>query len=268
MRQRLGLIAGGGDFPLQALAEVKRRGFICVVAGLRGAASAELEKKADAFAWFEIRDLDKLAGFFKGQGVRDAVMFGKIEHRTIFADGFPAETLAPFLSGLADRSPTSLLKALVGYLQAGGLEILDPTAFLEPFFCVEGVSGLVRVSAETAEAADFGWPLAKTLADADIGQTLIVKGRSVVAVEGMEGTNATIRRAARLAGDGIVVLKAGRSVQDPRLDMPAVGLATIRTLVGARAAALVIEAGRVPFFQKEEALAEAAEAGLAVWARR
>jgi len=268
MGQRVGLIAGGGDFPLQALLDAKRRNIACVVAGLRGAASAALEDEAEAFAWFEPRELDKMAAFFKSHGVRSVVMFGKIEHRTIFEDKFPAEALAPFLLRLADHSPTALLKALVGYLQAGGLEVLDPAAFLEPYFCSEGVLGKVPLSAEAAAAVDFGWPLAKILADADIGQTLAVKGRAVVAVEGMEGTDEAVRRAAGLAGDGIVVLKVGRTVQDLRLDVPAVGLTTVRTLVAARAAALVIEAGRVPFFQKEEALEAAAEAGLAVWVKR
>jgi DUF1009 family protein len=110
--------------------------------------------------------------------------------------------------------------------------------------------------------------LAKTLADADIGQTLVVKDRAVVAVEGMEGTDETIRRGALLAGDGVVVLKTGRTRQDMRIDVPMVGRETVRTLVNVRAAALVIEADRVPFFQKEEALETAGRAGLAVLVRR
>ncbi|MHB8053849.1 MAG: LpxI family protein [Candidatus Aminicenantales bacterium] len=267
MGPRIGLIAGGGDFPLQALAEGKKRNLIYVVAGLRGAAAAELKREADAFEWFGPLELEKLVSFFKSNDVRDVVMLGKIEHRTIFQKNFRDEALAPFLARLPDQSPTTLIKSLIGYLQANGLTILDPTAFLEPYFCAEGVLGSVPVSNEAAAAAAFGWPLAKMLADADIGQTLVVKGRAVVAVEGMEGTDETIRRGAHLAGEGIVVLKAGRTIQDMRIDVPMVGLATMRTLAKVKAAALVIEAGRVPFFQKEEALELAAGAHLAVVAR-
>jgi len=268
MGPRIGLIAGGGDFPLQALFEAKKQNLTCVVAGLRGAAAAEIQREADAFEWFGPTELGKLVSFFKSQEVRDVLMLGKIEHRTIFQKDFPDEALAPFLARLPDQSPPTLLKALIGYLQANGLAILDPAAFLEPYFCAEGVLGTVPVSDAVSAAAEFGWPLAKTLADTDIGQTLVVKERAVVAVEGMEGTDETIRRGAQLAGDGVVVLKAGRTLQDLRIDVPMVGLTTMRTLTKVKAAALVIEAGRVPFIQKEEALELAAGAGLAVLVKR
>ena len=163
--------------------------------------------------------------------------------------------------------PTTLLKSLIECLEIRGLKILDPSTFLAPYLCPEGVLGNADGGASVLADAAFGWPLVKALADLDIGQTLVVKRRAVVAVEGMEGTDAAIRRGARLAGAGFSVVKAGRSVQDMRLDVPAVGLDTVRSLVRAGGAALAVDAGKVVFFQKSEALELAERHGLAVVAR-
>jgi len=268
MGSRIGLIVGGGDFPLYALAEAKKRGFFCVVAGLRGVAEPELESKADAFEWFGPEELDKLVSFLKSRDVRDMVLVGKVEHRTIFQHDLQTEAIAPLLARIPNQSPSSLIQALIGYLTLQGFTVLDPTFFLAPFFCPEGLLGRVAPSEDILNDMAFGWPLAKSLADLDIGQTLIVKDRAVVAVEGMEGTDEAIRRGARLAGSGLIVLKVGRTGQDMRIDVPAVGLKTMRILVQAHAAALVIEAGKVPFFQKDEALALAEAEGLVVIVKR
>ena len=267
MGPRIGVIAGAGNFPLVALAEAKKLGYFCAVAGLRGAAAAELKREADAFEWFGPAEIEKLVSFFQSHEIREAVMFGKIEHRTIFRDDLRDEVFLKLPAPLPDQSASALLKSLIEYLQTRGVSVLDPSPFLAPYYCAVGVLGSAAVSAAVEAEAGFGWPLAKTLADLDIGQTLVVKGRAVVAVEGMDGTDETIRRGALLAGEGIVVLKAGRTGQDARIDVPMVGLETIRTLAKARAAALVIEAGRVPFFQREEALVAAAAAGVAVIVR-
>ncbi|HQH45571.1 MAG TPA: UDP-2,3-diacylglucosamine diphosphatase LpxI, partial [Candidatus Aminicenantes bacterium] len=198
----------------------------------------------------------------------EAVMFGKIEHRLIFGETLGNGAIRALAAALPDHSPSTLLRALIEYLGAAGIAVCDPSRFLEPYGCPEGV--LVPAAAPEAVETEtaFGWPLVRTLADLDIGQTLVVKDRAVVAVEGMEGTDETVRRAAALAGPGVVVLKAARTRQDPRVDLPMVGLETVRTLVEARAAALVVEAGRVPFFQREEARAAAAAGGVALIGRR
>ncbi len=267
MGRRVGIIAGGGEFPLRALAEAKKLGWFCPVAGLRGTASPELEQEAEAFIWVGPLELQKLISFFKSRDVSEAVMFGKVEHRLIFADGFPAGQIEALGLHPPDLSPSHLLMSLMECLEARGLKILDPSAFLAPYFCREGLLGTVDGGRPVADDAAFGWPLVKALADLDIGQTLVVKNKAVVAVEGMDGTDETIRRGAALAGEGIVVLKTARTRQDARIDVPMVGRETIRVLIEARAAALVLEAGRVPFFQKEEALALADAAGLAVLAK-
>jgi DUF1009 family protein len=267
MGRRIGIIAGGGAFPVRVLAETRKLGWYCPVAGLRGAASEELEKEAQAFIWVGPLELEKLLAFFRSHEVAEAVMFGKFDHRMIFADGFPAGGIAAPGLRPPDLQPATLVISLIEFLEARGLKILDPSVFLAPHLCPAGVLGRVEGVESVVSDAAFGWPLVKALADLDIGQTLVVKKQAVVAVEGMDGTDETIRRGASLAGEGVVVLKTARTRQDARIDVPMVGLETIRVLTRVKAAALVIEAGRVPFFQKEEALALADEAGLAVLAR-
>ena len=264
MGQRVGLIAGGGEFPLHVLAQVKKRGGDCVVAALRGAASPFLQNGAEVFEWFQPAEIERLVRFFKSRDIRDVILAGKVEHRTVLQDGQGTPDAVRILSRLPDRSPAAVLKALLEYLETNGLQILDPASFLAPFLLPEGGLGGGAPSASVAGDIAFGWPRAKALADLDIGQTLVVKGLTVVAVEGMDGTDETIRRGSRIAGDGIVVLKVGRTRQETRIDVPAVGLETVRMLVGVRAAALAIEAGQVPFFQKDEAAALAEAGGLVI----
>jgi hypothetical protein len=267
MGPRIGIIAGSGRFALQALEGAKSQGYACVVAGIRGEALPELKVAADAFEWVGPTELDKLLTFFKSQGVAETVFVGKVEPRTLVRRDGLDEGLARLLSQMKDRTPTAVLRTLIEVLTAHGIRVKDPSFLLEPFFCPPGQLSAAAPTPAVQEDAAFGWTLARAIADLDIGQTIVVKDKAIVAVEGMEGTDETIRRAGRLAGEGIVVVKACRSRQDMRIDMPAVGLETLKNLVAARAAALVFEAGRIPFFQKDEALALADANGIAVLAR-
>ena len=268
MGPRIGIIAGSGRFALQALDMAKGLGYVCVVAGIRGEALPELKIKADAFEWVGTDELFKLLTFFKGQDVREAVLVGKVEPRVLIQKDLQDEELARLLVQAKDKTPTAVLSSLIEYLAAQGIAVIDPTFLLDPFFCPEGVLTGTAPSTGMLEDIGFGWPLAKAVADLDIGQTVIVKSRAIVAVEGMEGTDETIKRAGRLAGEGLTVLKTRRTRQDPRIDLPAVGLETIKSLLKVRAAALCIEANGVAFFQKEEALALADGHGIVVMAKK
>lgn len=267
MGPRIGIIAGSGRFPLQALDMAKSLGYTCVVAGIRGEALPELKIKADAFEWVGTDELFKLLTFFKSQDVREALLLGKVEPRVLVQKDLQDEELVRLLVRAKDKTPTAVLSSLVDYLAAQGVTVKDPTFLLESFFCPEGVLSRTTPSPGILEDIGFGWPLAKAVADLDIGQTVVVKSRAIVAVEGMEGTDEAIKRAGRLAGEGLTALKTRRTRQDPRIDLPAVGLETIRNLVKIRAAALCVEALGVAFFQKEEALALADEHGLVVMAK-
>ncbi|MBN1222376.1 MAG: LpxI family protein, partial [Candidatus Aminicenantes bacterium] len=162
----------------------------------------------------------------------------------------------------------SLIKTVIGLLEAQGITVLDPSPFLASAFCGEGLLSNRKMTGELETDIDFGWKIARRAADLDIGQTIIVKDRAVVAVEGMEGTDDAIERGGLLAGLGTTVIKVSRTHQDPRIDLPAVGLNTIKAMVTAGCAALCIEADRVPLFQKEEALALADAHNIVILAKK
>jgi len=267
MGPRIGIIAGAGQFPLRALEMAKTRGYTCVVAGIRGETLPELKLRADAFEWFGREDMVKLLAFFKSQDVGETVLVGKVEPRILFQKESQDEALSRILARAKDRRPTSVLNSFIGFLASQGIAVKDPGFLLEPYFCPEGVLTRSPLSPQILEEIEFGWAQAKVVADLDIGQTVIVKDKAIVAVEALDGTDETIARAGRLAGEAVVAIKVGRTDQDMRIDVPAVGLETLKSLAKVRAAALVFEAFKVLFFEKEEALALAEANKIAVVAR-
>lgn len=267
MGQRIGIIAGGGRFIPAAIRDLERSGTACVVAGVEGEASRRLARLASVFRWVNIGEPLETITFFRENGADSVLLLGKIRPSTVTGAENSGHDPLRLLAGRPDDTATVLLGAAVAFLESQGMRVLDPGAILEPYFCGPGLLTQTRPP-EAAEAdIDFGLPLARRLADLDIGQTLVVRRRAVVAVEGMEGTDAAVRRGARIAGAGFSVVKAGRTVQDMRLDVPAVGLDTVRAIVRAGGAALALDAAKVVFFQKREAVALADRHGLAIVAR-
>jgi hypothetical protein len=267
MGQKLGVIAGSGAFPIHVCREARHRGQTCVVAGIKGEADQSLSDTGDLFHWFEVHELGNLIAFFKKNQVSKAVFAGKIDHRIVYENEELRKTLPGMLGQGKDRTPTSLIRIAIQILAAQGIAIVDPTPYISSAFCAGGVLTKTKPTPEIQEDVLFAWDAAKKLADTDIGQTIIVKGKAVVAVEGMEGTDNAITRAGELAGRGIVVVKVSRSSQDPRIDLPAVGLKTVQSLIQAEGQALAFEAQKIPFFQKEEAIALADSRGISLIAR-
>jgi DUF1009 family protein len=268
MGRRIGIIAGSGRFVPVAISEMRRRGFACIVAGIRGEADPRLETRADVFAWFKPGQAASVLSFFKEHRIREVMMAGRVRSSALFRkENFDASSWR-LVETLKQKSPTTLLQAVINLLEAAGLQVVSPLSILRPYFCEAGVLTEGRPSTELVEDIDFGLRMARRVADLDIGQTLIVKSKAVVAVEGMEGTDRTILRAGDLAGKGFVAVKAARTAQDMRLDVPAVGLDTIRSLVRAGGAALGLEASRVAFFQKEQAVSLADSHGIVIVARK
>jgi DUF1009 family protein len=263
----LGVIAGSGLFPQLVCEAANQRGDRCVVAALDGSEYPFLEQAAQVFRRFKMDDHGSLLAFFSDEGVKEAVLAGKIEHRAVLTPGVLSPEARSLLETLPDLNPATILQALIDYFEANGIRIIQPVEFVKPFLCAPGVLSRAEPGETVLEDIRFGWERARRLADMDIGQTLVVKNRAVVAVEGMEGTDETILRAGRLGGPGTVVIKTGRTEQDWRIDLPAVGLRTIEAANEAGAAALCFEAAFMPFFQRREALEAADEKGLVVIAR-
>jgi len=254
MGHRIGIIAGSGMLPFLILEKAQKKGFACAVIGLKGETDPSLEDKVELFDWIEGGDISKLISFLKKNRIHEVLMAGKVDQRRIFEKEKLDHSLLPLLSRMKDKTPTSIMNVIINFLLQEGIRVLDPSPFLSSYFCQEGVMTETQSSPEVEEDIDLGLRTAKKIADLDLGQTVVIKDGAVVAVEGIEGTDGVIRRGGRLAGKGIVVTKAGRSSQNIKIDLPGVGFRTVETLVKAGGKALCIEARKVLFFQKEEAI--------------
>jgi UDP-2,3-diacylglucosamine hydrolase len=267
MGRRIGIVAGSGLFVSAAVSELRRRGLRCAVLGIKGESSPGLRAAADSFLSIAPGELGRALAFFKSQGISETLFLGKVRPSVVFRRAnFDAETWKR-LAGLKEKSPSDLLETVFAWLEAGGIKVVNPRFLLAPHFCRPGV--LTRAAPAQAILKDIrlGLKVARQAADLEIGQTVAVKDGVIVAVEDLEGTDRAIRRGGRLAGPGFVVAKAGRTAQDMRIDVPAVGRGTVESLVRAGGAALAIEAGKVAFFQKEEAVSLADSRGVSIVVR-
>jgi len=267
MGYKLGIIAGSGKIPFFILKEAEKQGYSCVVAAVRGEAESALHDKVDIFEWIDVGGVVRIVSFLKEHGIKEAVFAGKINSRVIYENGKLDQVAMRLLSDRTDKTPTSIIKTAIEFLGENGIKIIDPTHFISSAFCKEGVLTEMRPSPESDEDIVFGWEIAKKIADLDIGQTVIVKEKAVVAVEGLEGTDESIKRGGLLAGKGIIVIKVGRSSQDARIDLPAIGLNTVKSLIESEGRVLCFEAKKVPFFQKEQSIALANANKISIVAR-
>jgi len=245
---RIGLIAGNGRFPFLVLQGAKSLGYDITVVAVKEEAFPDLESAArDAGAdlhWVSLGHLGRCIKILKGAGISRAVMAGQVKHVKIFSGIVPDLTLLSVLTRLKARNTDALISAVADVMRDEGIELMDSTAFLEPLLAREGV--LTNRGPSEEEAADFafGYRMADAIASLDIGQTIAVKHKAVVAVEAMEGTDEVIGRAGFLAGPGVRVIKVAKPNQDMRFDVPVIGIATIQAMRIAGATALSIDAGR------------------------
>jgi DUF1009 family protein len=245
MADTIGFIAGEPPLPLLAVREARRQGKKVVVAAVKNLAVPELAVEADTWAEFSLGQLGAVIRFFKKNGVRQAVMVGRVSHAAIFSIWKADGQFIRFLAKVKDKTTTSLLAALADFFSSSGIEIIDSTVFLRDYLvAVKNYTPRRKVDKSLALDIEFGWQKAWGIAALDIGQTVCVKNRAVVAVEAMEGTDRAILRAAEIAGPGLVVIKVSRPGHDMRFDVPVVGLSTMNLLLKCRAAAFVLEAGK------------------------
>ncbi|MBN2409749.1 MAG: UDP-2,3-diacylglucosamine diphosphatase LpxI [Candidatus Aminicenantes bacterium] len=268
MGRRIGIVAGSGPFVAPGVSDLRRIGFRTVVLGIEGETQPGVKKAADMFTMVRPGAVAEALAFFRGQDVSELLFLGKVRPEVIFRKDLLDAQARRLLEGIPERSATALLKAVFGYLEAGGLKVLNPGSFLKSHFCDPGVLTRKKPSPEALADVEFGLRIARRIADLEIGQALAVKRKAVVAVEGFEGTDRMIRRAGRLAGAGIVVVKAGRTAQDMKFDIPAVGLETVKGLVRAGGVVLGIEAAKVALFQREKTLALANSHGVSIVVRK
>jgi DUF1009 family protein len=276
---KLGLIAGNGRFPFLLLEAARAQGVPVVVAAIREETDAEMDERAAAdegvtVYWLSLGELSRLIETFQKEGVVKAVMAGQVKHKQIFSSIRPDWRLAKLLLNLRSRNTDMLLGAVAKVLGDEGIELISSTAFLEPLLAQEGV--LTKRSPDQDECMDieYGLDVARAVAGFDIGQTVVVAAQACVAVEAMEGTDATIERAGRLmesvGGDSstlarrLTVVKVAKPNQDMRFDVPVIGMATVEAMIRAGASCLSIEAGRTLLFDRDLLLERASQAGIAI----
>ena len=278
---RLGLIAGNGRFPFLLLDAARAQGVSVVVAAIKEETEPEMDARAAddpgiRVHWLSLGELSRLIETFRREGVTKAVMAGQVRHKQIFSSIRPDWRLAKLLLNLRTRNTDMLLGAVARVLSDEGIELISSTAYLEPLLARPGVLTARAPTAEEQQDLAYGRQVAAALAGFDIGQTVVVAGQACVAVEAMEGTDATIARAGAilrtLEAEGeastlerkLSVVKVAKPNQDMRFDVPVIGHATIEAMRLAGATCLSIEAGRTLIFDLEKVQQLAAAAGIAI----
>jgi UDP-2,3-diacylglucosamine hydrolase len=273
--QRIGLIAGNGKFPLLVLEAARAQGYEVVVAAIKEETSPEIESHGgSAVHWLSLGELSKLIETFKREGVHRAIMAGQVKHKQIFSAIQPDWRLAKLLFSLTTRNTDSLLGAVAKVLADEGITLENSTWLLEPLLVKPGILSQRSPTEQERQNIDYGRNVARQLAHYDIGQTVVIAESACVAVEAMEGTDATIERAGQimrsLHGDAstlsrsLTVVKIAKPAQDMRFDVPVIGVKTIEVMQTAGATCLALDAGKCLLLEGEKIPEAANAAGIAV----
>jgi len=269
----IGLIAGNGTFPLLVLRAARARGHDVAVVAIEGEAPRSIDALAASLGgtsvrWLPAGELGQCIASLRDAGVTHAIMAGQVRHASMFGGIRPDATLQGALAGLTSRNTDALVSAIAAVLQQHGIGVIDSTSLLTDLLAAPGV--LTRAAPTNAMLADFafGYAVADTVAGLDIGQTIVVKDRAVVAVEAMEGTDDVIARAGGLAGSGTRVVKVAKPAQDMRFDVPVIGVRTIDRMQAAGADGLSIDAGKTLVIDGPAVIDAADRAGVVIVGRR
>jgi DUF1009 family protein len=278
-QQKLGLIAGNGSFPLLLLEAACAQGAQVVVAAIKEETSPLIDKRgAAAVYWLSLGELGKLIDTFKKEGVQTAIMAGQVKHKQIFSSIRPDWRLAKILFSLTTRNTDSLIGAVARVLEDEGIHLISSASYLEPLLANAGVLTRRQPTEAERKNIDYGRQVARNLAQYDIGQTVVIAELACVAVEAMEGTDATILRAGEImrssshdsqAGDSLLsraltVVKVAKPAQDMRFDVPVIGKKTIEVMQQAGATCLAIDAGRCLLLDGTKITEAADQAGITI----
>lgn len=253
----IGLIAGGGQFPLLIAEAAKKEGMRVMAVAHHDETDPKLSDRVDDIVWIKLGQLGQLIKAFKTRDVTEALMAGTITKKRMFENIRPDLKGLTIMSKLAFFHDDDILRAVSKELAREGVTIISSTQFLPELIAPEGCLTARRPNRAEKEDIRFGWKMAKALGRLDIGQCVVVRKKTVLAVEAIDGTDATILRGGRLAQEKAVVVKVSKPGQDIRFDVPCVGLETIRTLSRVNGAVLAVEAGNTLLFDKAEMIAEA-----------
>jgi len=272
--ENIGLIAGGGAFPLLFAAEAKKAGHKLFVAGLEGITAKTIETYAAETVYFKLGQVSGPINFFKSRGVKKALMAGSVPHVSIFGEILGDLRGALLLLRLKDKKANAILGAIAEELASDGIKLVSSATLLERLLVKPGLMAGRKLSDDSLKCAAFGWKAAKTLASLDIGLTVVLRDRVVLAAEAQEGTDACIKRSGEILrrlrgpdskGRAMMVVKVARPDQDMRFDLPVVGAETLRRMKEAGAGTLVLEAGKTLILGMQEFMAAAKETGITIF---
>jgi UDP-2,3-diacylglucosamine hydrolase len=265
---KYGLIAGNGRFPFLVLEGARDCGAEIIVAAIKEEAAPELEQQASQIEWIGVGQLGRLIRFFKREKVTHAIMAGQVKHHQIFRlNALPDLRMVRLLARLSTRNTDSLIGAVADELAREGITLIDSTTFLESFIAPEGVLTRREPTKDERADIDYGLGIAREIGRLDLGQTIAVKDRAVVAIEAMEGTDAVIARAGEVTrGKPFVIVKTAKPSQDMRFDVPVIGLPTIEKMIIAGATAIHVTARKTLLFDRDQLIALSDERNLTITA--
>ncbi|MEW6673769.1 MAG: UDP-2,3-diacylglucosamine diphosphatase LpxI [Thermodesulfobacteriota bacterium] len=261
---RIGLIAGSGQFPIIFSQKARSEGFEIYAAAHHNETDPKLEAYVDAIRWIHLGQIRRMIRFFKENRVSEAVMLGAIQKTRMFSDVKPDIKAISLIAKMRHTHDDGILRAFAGVLADEGIQVKPSTFLLPGLLARKGCWTKRRPNRAERADIELGWKLAKEIGRLDIGQCVVVGGGSVLAVEAIDGTDATIRRGGQLGNGTAVLIKVSKPNQDLRFDMPAVGAETIKTMAAAGVTALALEAGKAVVFDREEMVELADTCGIAI----
>lgn len=276
-KERLGLIAGNGTFPILVLDAARAKGEDVVVAAIKEEAFPEIEQHgAAAVHWLSLGELSKLIDTFRREGVHRAIMAGQVKHNKIFSSIRPDWRLAKLLLSLGTRNTDSLIGAVAQVLSDEGITLLNSTAYLEPLLAKPGLLTKRAPNEQERRNIEYGREVARALGHYDIGQTVVIAEAACVAVEAMEGTDATIERAGMIMQSkslgetpstlsrSLTVVKVAKTRQDMRFDVPVIGVKTIQVMQKAGATCLALDAEKCLLLDGDRIIEAANDVGITI----
>ena len=263
--EKIGLIAGNRRFPILFCEAAKKKNCHIVAVAIKGDTSCKLRKYVDKIYWIGLGEFSRLFEIFKNEGVTKIAMAGQISPRRLFSKEIDRDPeLKDLLKSIKDKRADTLFGAMAERLNASGFELIDSTTFIKDLMPKQGTLTDRTPNFTEWEDIYFGLELAKAIAYLDIGQTVAVKHKAIVAVEALEGTDNLIWRAGRIARSNFVIVKVSKPMQDARFDMPVVGLNTVKNLIKAKSTCLAIEATKTIFIDKEASVELADKKGISI----
>ena len=263
----LGIIAGNGVYPRVLVAAARKGGVQkIIVAAFTDETDRSIEENVEIVEWLRVGQLGRLLKFFRDHDVHQAIMAGQIGPKNLF-DLRPDVKALVVLAKLKQRNAESIFTAIADELKKADVDLLPATTFLEDQLAANGLIAGSKLSRSEEHDVDLGWNVAKEMARLDIGQTIIVKNGTVLAVEAFEGTNDAIKRGGALAREGAIMIKVAKPKQDMRFDVPVIGVETIKVAADAKLRVIAVEAGKTLLLERDKVVDFAQRSKISIAAR-